>query len=443
MSLCHHREAYLDRTLSPAEQQQFVSHAQGCADCSRAMQAWSQTEAAVRDWAEVRRARPVTAGDTEALMARARAGSGRSVPRWALAVAAVLLCVAVFWPEPEPLAPPAPSVAVVEQAPAPAPLQVLSQAGEGTAVAKHVLEVPSAGHLLVASGEDRLGLGERSRVQRRVSTGEWILDRGTAAFEVAPRKAVETFTVVVGDHQIIVVGTRFRVDRTEGLVVTVAEGEVEVRGPDGTWKVGSGQRFQDGELIDQVDDKLDRLLQLVPAEVEALPVRADKPKRRIKRDKRPPVDLDALRRRLVSGEVEPVRLALQQHLASDPSDVEAWKLLALAERKASNASAAAQAWLQVAERGSGGTAARAHYEAALLFQELGRHDQAIAGFSAFLANERRSNSLEAAGRLHLARSLDALGRRDEARAELTRIIENHQGTSAATQARQLLKNLER
>jgi len=443
MRLCDQREAYLDRTLSPEEQSAFVRHAHGCADCTRAMTAWARTEAAVRDWAEVRQGRPVTASDTAALMARAQAREGPAVPLWALAVAAVLLGVAILWPEPTPTPVQAPSSPIAHQLAAPTPLQVLSQTGEGARVDAEVLEVPSEGHLLVASGEDRLGLGDRSRLQRRERAGHWSLDQGTAAFEVAPRAKDETFTVEVEDWQVVVVGTRFRVDRSEGLVVTVAEGRVEVRGPDGTWSVGPGQRFQDGELIDQVDDTLDTLLQLAVPE----PVIAPEPKRPRVRSPRkvrePQVDLDDLRRRLISGEHEPVRLALQEHLARDASDVEAWKLLALAERKAANASAAAQAWLQVAQRGSGSTVARAYYEAALLFQELGRHADAVTGFQAFLAHESRSNSLEAAGRLHLARSQAALGQTDAAVAQLEQIIENHQGTSAATQARDLLKKIGR
>jgi|GEM_PF-1866084 len=440
MVRCDQRQAYLDRTLSPEDQAAYVRHAHGCATCTRAMQAWAVTEAAVQDWAQVRQARPRTPGDTEALMLRARARRAPAVPMWALACAAVLLIGALAWPEPPVPAPDAPVAQTTQQPAPPPPLQVLSQAGDQAGVAGAVLEVPSEGHLLVASGEDRLGLGERSRLQRRERGGAWSLDRGTAAFDVAPRAAQDTFSVLVDDWEVVVVGTRFRVDRTQGLLVTVTEGRVEVRGPDGTWSVGAGQRFQDGELIDRVDDNVEALLRQAPEpRSEPQPIQTKTARRAVVVQ----VDLGELRRRLIAGDVRPVRQELLDHLDDHPRDVDAWKLLALAERKAGNAPAAAQAWLQVAELGTGSSVARAHYEAALLFQELEQHTQAVTWFRAFLADERRSNSLEAAGRLHMARSQIALGDTDAAIQQLDTIIRNHQGTSAATQARELLKKIGR
>lgn len=445
MSMCDQRQDYLDRTLSPEQSAAWVRHAHGCAACTRAMQAWAETEAAVQDWAQARQARPRTRGDAEALMARAQAQARRrlAVPPWALAVAAVLLGVALLWPDRSPLSTEPPTGVVAQVGiPETAGPEVLHQQGEGIRVGDGVLEVPDAGRLLVSVGEDQLGLGAGTRLHRQADADPWTLQAGTAAFSIAPRAPGEQFRVAVDDWEVVVVGTRFRVDRTDGLAVSVGEGTVEVRGPERTWRVRAGQRYHQGQVSDHDDPDLGPLLAVgvVVPEVPALAPKTVSAAERRAASARS-LDLDALRRRLIGGEVAPVRDLLADHVARQPSDMEAWKLLALAERKAGDTAAATAAWLRVGEHATGTAQSRAWYEAALLLQEQGLHGDAVGRFYAFLGSTRRSNSLEAAARLHLSRSLIALDRTEAATAELERIIDGHQGTSAATQARQLLKEI--
>jgi hypothetical protein len=71
-----------------------------------------------------------------------------------------------------------------------------------------------------------------------------MLERGGAWFTVAPRQARPAFLVRAGDATVQVVGTRFRVARSdERIAVEVERGRVDVDFRGGTIAVGAGQRW--------------------------------------------------------------------------------------------------------------------------------------------------------------------------------------------------------
>lgn len=71
-----------------------------------------------------------------------------------------------------------------------------------------------------------------------------MLERGGAWFTVAPRQARPAFLVRAGDATVQVVGTRFRVARSdERIAVEVERGRVDVEFRGGTIAVGAGQHW--------------------------------------------------------------------------------------------------------------------------------------------------------------------------------------------------------
>jgi TolA-binding protein len=72
----------------------------------------------------------------------------------------------------------------------------------------------------------------------------FVLTRGRASFDVVPQRA--PFSVVAGDREVSVLGTRFSVSYEPGerVVVAVEHGAVSVRGPNtAVTRLGAGQRF--------------------------------------------------------------------------------------------------------------------------------------------------------------------------------------------------------
>ncbi|MFC1610644.1 outer membrane protein assembly factor BamD [Myxococcota bacterium] len=95
--------------------------------------------------------------------------------------------------------------------------------------------------------------------------GEKIeLSKGTVVAAVKPRKKHRPFAVVAGKYQIRVIGTLFKVTRprTDGVEVSVWEGTVEVRGPNGRETISAGGSFSShGQVVAPVrQDWVDLLL---------------------------------------------------------------------------------------------------------------------------------------------------------------------------------------
>jgi hypothetical protein len=72
-----------------------------------------------------------------------------------------------------------------------------------------------------------------------------VLESGAIELEVTHREG-RSFVVTAGSHDVIVVGTHFRVERTSStaaLTVEVTRGLVRVEGPAGSRPVGAGERW--------------------------------------------------------------------------------------------------------------------------------------------------------------------------------------------------------
>jgi transmembrane sensor len=103
---------------------------------------------------------------------------------------------------------------------------VLPNAGRANVEAKtHVAEIRT---LRLADGS-HVTLGARSEVQYAPSSRRVVLDHGQAFFEVAHDNG-EPFTVIAGDAEIRVTGTKFDVRKMgKDVQVSVLEGRVELR----------------------------------------------------------------------------------------------------------------------------------------------------------------------------------------------------------------------
>jgi len=174
--------------------------------------AWSRIERVL--WTEL------DAADTAAKMDRIPSAS----PRWwvlaAPLVAATAVAAVVIGTRPSPR-----EVAVTDE-----PARVVSGSS------------PSA----VSFGDSHVELDASSAVVMSHENGYPIvlLERGAAWFTVAPRKQRPEFVVRAGDATVRVVGTRFRVARSdEQIAVSVERGVVDVQFRGGVVEVGPSQHW--------------------------------------------------------------------------------------------------------------------------------------------------------------------------------------------------------
>jgi transmembrane sensor len=104
---------------------------------------------------------------------------------------------------------------------------------------------------LELSDGTRVTLYARSRLVPRKSTAERCelsLEQGAARFEVSPQGS-RRFIVQAGSLRVEVVGTAFRVERTQDelTLVAVEHGRVRVTSPDGEHLLGKGERLRFSE----------------------------------------------------------------------------------------------------------------------------------------------------------------------------------------------------
>ncbi len=100
--------------------------------------------------------------------------------------------------------------------------------------------------VLETSAGDTLRVGPAARVEVRGEPSVLVdLTSGTVEVEATPRKDADRLTVVAGPWRVIVVGTRFSVERRsdDQIRVEVREGRVRVVGPDHDDQLGPGEAF--------------------------------------------------------------------------------------------------------------------------------------------------------------------------------------------------------
>jgi len=404
---------------------------------------------ALEDWATTREAPPMTAersrAEVAAILAR-RDERRRSRPvALALAGVAAALLVAigaiVLRAPPEPPAP-EPVVQVPPRGPLPEiQPEILYEEGTGT----HGLELATSERLVAAVGTDRIALSGPSRVGVSARGRETTLDlaEGLVAAEVASRGDDGFFRVRAGAVDVVVVGTRFAVERTGGVVfVSVEEGTVQVEmGALPTrerWTVEAGETLTVGARVlrGSLDAADGVALLLRPEPMPELEVPTPAPRLL------PPAGptVSDLRSLLLAGELDAAEAGLADHVARRPLDLDAWSLLATARRKQGDRPGAIDALDALAARSVGGTASRARYEAAALHQQLGHHQEALALLEGLVADPSLPEALLPDTLLRSGQAHLALGRRSEARALFELVVRRFPGTAPANAASQLIQN---
>jgi TolA-binding protein len=346
------------------------------------------------------------------------------------------------------------------------------------------VSAPVGGKTQMKLGGDRAVLRADSLVRIDAAgqgTTRLVLSRGQVACAVERRRAGETFEVESGRVRVVVMGTRFSVTREgDGSVsVAVDAGEVQVFAADHRYSVLSGFGLRVGlqgdsaatPLLSEERDQLSELLDSpLDSVVPALTVTGEEPNQTTDwgsqedtqgvestRDaarsglrqglggnkQRSPLRSghDRWRTAILEGRLDVAATALREHLEGHPRDVEAWFLLADCERKSGRWQPAIEAYRQIGELGSKQERQRAVYRSGAIWQDkLGDHRQAARLFEQYLAQSGGKDTMKAEATLRLARAYLGMGRKSEATPLLDSVVQNHQGTSAAEQAMELLQS---
>jgi ferric-dicitrate binding protein FerR (iron transport regulator) len=465
MSPCRNLQPYLDREIEAGQRTIFEDHLDACESCRVQVEEWTAVAAALAEGARSRAAsRPVTPGERQALLARARAARfeprARSRPaRFRVAVPAALAAMAAvatvtLW------------LASGEESP-----DAIDTVGEREQTPARTIAAAAAGSTAARVGPARLVLEPASRIEvwNESATGpEITLVRGRVALEVNRLEAGAAFVVVAGGFAIRVRGTVFAVSWDgRALGVDVADGTVEVSGQGGaSWRVTRGQQLgvsaaKTARLDELPAGEIERMLGLFgkepsePAgEVDGnaapsggasgpAPVRSAGPEVGVGERSGGSGGLEELRGLVASGRFIEAEGRLEAHLAAHRSDTTAWSLLADCRRKSGRYSDAVAAYLELIDHAAGSEANLARYKAGVILQDrLGDHVAAVRVFGEFLRGSG-GDALVPDAMLRAARSHAALGQDVPARALLERVVDQHAQHQAAAEARRLLEKLER
>ena len=483
MSLCDKLDAYLNRRLVPTDVETFERHLDDCRSCVHTTDKWQRTRGELDTLITSKRPY-INEASARAIVAQARADSGRSVPvAYIFAGAAVLAAtmviglISLFSTEPPrgaepPLAPLA--VAVVHPTNSPAPARRAS----GTA-----LETDDR-NMIATLGDGRLGLSPHTKMIVEKADKEEIrlrLDVGRLAVSLPKRRGQAGLTVRIGRLNVAVTGTVFVVERdTEGRIgVSVTRGSVRVNDPDaGTWRVVSR-----GETLEKDAEKkwqLKRLSRAAMAAADALfntePAsqnRSDETARdagaaraepggnevassarrssrgagqagsRPSPAKRPQLlTLDEIKQLILEQTYGPAEQALKTRLKNNPRESATLELLAIQQHRSGHPEAAVSTYEDIIKYGSPIEKSRARFRAGSILQDrLNAHAKALRMFQAYLDDPQSTRKNAAEVKLRMAKSYQKMGNTEKLRQVLKRIVEEHGGTSAAEKAGQALKRL--
>jgi len=463
MNSCRNLKIHLARGDDAATGAAFERHLAACAACRGQLERWRAATAAIAEGASaLAAARPVTADERRALLARAR-GAPRerreasrpiffrvAVPI-ALAAMAAVVATAVWLRGRDA----SPEVAAVSR-PVESALRVIAAGpGEGGNV-----ERAGPARLVLAPGS-RLVVEDESADAAAVT-----LVRGRVAVEVEGREDGEVFAVAAGPLRIHVVGTVFAVSRDGVHVrVEVAEGRVEVSRDDGSqWRVPAGRKIGVAPrgtaiLEDLSAGEIAGVLALFGRERLAQAGEAagreadlDEPDGRAVEGQAPSLAgtvreeggnvLEQLRGLVASGQFVEAEGRLVEHLERHPQDTAAWSLLADCRRKSGRYQDAVVAYLELIDRAVGAEADLARYKAGVILQDnLGDHLAAVMFLDEFLVGAA-GETLAPDAMLRAARSHAVLGDEPRARALLEQVVDRHAGHRAAAAARRLLEQSE-
>lgn len=458
---CQGLEQWLDGELGGQDLRAMEAHAATCAACREHKERWVRARAQIDQWASVR---PVPTTDPFAqarLVAQARKREDHRPVRWRLVLSTVaLLCFCAgaggyhLWSAGQPrgpgilrprLAALPPTAAPAQHAPVASPIPSVVYSEGSVATEGSTVEVRGDGRAVFRLGGDVFGLDSASTA--RILAPEAGIDRvelmrGAIAVSAAPRLEGTSLHIRSGAVDVVVVGTRFLVDRhADGSTkVEVDEGVVEVRAAMWSERVGAGEVL----VVDAGGRSLRR-----PTEVHLLsllhpapwPAPAP-PKGELRATAGPPMSAPAaapaerlsdLRRRLASGDSS-AATAVEQWNASHPDDAEGWALRARLEARRQGGAAEAQAWREALRSGPPSSAIRYRYELGRTLSGLAEERaEGIRLLQEVLA--LGAGPLDADTRLRLAGALDAAGRPAEALVVWQSIEALHPGTPEAGIAR--------
>lgn len=468
MSGCTDLDMYLNRGLSPVETIEFERHLLSCDHCRIGIDKWQSVRGELL--ALMAESIPnITEFGAKGLVHRAQLqhaapheGTWQRRRLWVGVGAVAASAALVFWmtrpvePSPEASAPSAPAVATRTET---QPALLSPDADNG---APEILTVQETGSS-VEIGHARVALAEAGRVQIKQSDAKQTrlkLLSGTVAIDLPHAAGREALSIEAAGYTVKVVGTRFWVAHgaAKGIEVGVERGIVRVVEPDGTvHEVRQGKKLStdtDGEIsvIPITDGERARMVQLLTEDAvvaggdTADAAQSVELSRSNSIGKIGAVDgagsLDEIKDWIISGELQKSERALTAYLRKDPTDAEATALLASCMRKAGKYDQAVNAYKQMMSVGTPVEKNQARFMAGALLQDrLGRHQEAVRYFEAYLdeAPAVRANTVEA--RMRLAQSLHALGRDTEYRNLLTVIVREHGGTEAAVKAAHALEAL--
>lgn len=147
---------------------------------------------------------------------------------------------------------------------------------------------PATASTTATFDDAHIELAPASAVVMRRDRPATILERGAAWFSVAPRVDRPAFTVLAGDTTVRVLGTRFRVARTdERVTVEVDHGRVEVQHRDRVQVVEAKQTWSS-----DAPERIETIATVLPEPKTPEPKPEPKPEPRPEPKPRPAGDLD-------------------------------------------------------------------------------------------------------------------------------------------------------
>jgi FecR protein/Tetratricopeptide repeat len=456
MRQCSNLKNYLAGMLDGDASKIFQGHLDQCEFCREEVSATAHADAAVERWIEDQEIPRTSSAKAAWLVNAARreqSQAGRPMS-WLLPVGLATACLVavvagILMFDRGRTSAGAPAIEIQPFVETTKARVLVSNGGKiEAATAEHgeILSVPGDGRLVVDVQRDKLELGARTRGEIVRSGHEdalFELHTGTVYVEANSREKGGKFEVAAGEYVVRVVGTKFSVTRqTESAIqVVVTEGEVAVLLPGGrraavvageTRAFGGSEAVVAGGLA--ADDHVDsgEYKEKLEPQNKVLKERA-----------KSQLNLDVVRRQILAGETAKAESALRRHLNGAPGDTDAWSLMADCTRKAGNWKTAVGAYRKVISAGGPMSSNRARFMAAVILQDrLGQHVEAASLFRAYLKRNRAHKPLEAETMFRLAGCNIQTGRQEAARELLAAILANHNGTTAAIQARRLISTLE-
>ncbi len=415
---CEQLEAYLDDRLSGEALGAFEAHAERCARCAPAIEAWRRTGAKLEAWAAPFSG-PPSAQQLRDFRAR---GERPATTRWLPIFAGLgaLAALALFF--------------VLRPAPVGGGEWQIT-ASSGAVEGSQLVEAQT-----YRIGPDEIDLAAAAKVevtQRDSKRTRLVLTRGALTARVEPGRVGREFVIDSPPFRVTVVGTVFNVRREFATFhVATSKGLVRVE------RLGAAGEVLDSKLVpagSQLELSEAVAPEAVEVPVDAGPAVAPAVQKPVPVSKPQAAVLLAWRKRAARGECEAVFEETQLALKATPNHVATLRVNADCARKLGISAAAVDGYRKVIANSSGAEAAEAMLLAASLMQDELHDARGVLEVTKAI----RGAPPEVAGALHVrrARALQTLGRKAEARAEVELTLKDFGATPAAADALRLKSEL--